>query len=64
MTVSPGVWYQRISRTDDGWWRVAAYENDQHADGDLHFLAVRPALARALAVRDENRALHAWCRPA
>lgn len=34
MTVSPGVWYQRISRTDDGWWRVAAYENDQHADGD------------------------------
>lgn len=34
MTVSPSVWYRRGARSDTGWWHVAAYENDQHPDGD------------------------------
>ncbi len=35
----------------------------QHADGDFHLLAIRPALARPVAVRHKDPA-HAGCRPA
>lgn len=31
---APSVWYLRHSPTDAGWWRTAAYENDEHDDGD------------------------------
>lgn len=34
MNALQNVWYQRGARSDAGWWRVAAYESNEHGDGD------------------------------
>ncbi len=35
MKTTSTVWYQRESRLPSGLWIVAAYQNDDHADGDV-----------------------------